>query len=65
MPLHYDVLPPLYCEDFEGRCCDSCHVDAQEGYYGGEMCSIYRGEHLFAHVCCAKSDEARERLSDG
>lgn len=53
---------PLYCDYFEGRCCNSCHEDAQEGYYGGEMCSIYHGDELFAHVCCAHLDEANERL---
>jgi hypothetical protein len=53
----------LSCDDFEGRCCSSCHEDAQEGYYNGEMCSIYRGDDLFAHVCCLKSDDAEKRLA--
>lgn len=52
----------LFCKDFEGHCCNSCHEDADDGYYGGEMCSLYLGNEMFAHVCCTKSDDAHERL---
>ena len=52
----------ITCDDIEGRCCNSCHEDAVEGYYGGEMCMLYRGERVFAHVCCAKYDAANELM---
>jgi hypothetical protein len=51
----------LSCEDFEGPCCDSCHEDAQEGYF--DLMDIYRAnsDKVFAIVCCQKSDEAQRR----
>ena len=48
----------ITCEDIEGPCCNSCHEDAEAGYENGEMCMVYDGDNIFAHVCCAKSDEA-------
>lgn len=45
------------CADFEGRCCESCHIDADE--FDCDMCEVYdKGGALFAIVCCGKSDAA-------
>lgn len=53
----------ITCDDIEGRCCNSCHEDAALGYYT-EMCMVYDGDTPFAHVCCAKVDEANRLLED-
>jgi len=57
----------ITCDDIEGRCCSSCHEDAQEGFDGGEMSMIYESDAMnapcFAHVCCAKVDDARRMLA--
>lgn len=39
-------------------CCGSCHWDAEDGFYGGEMCSLYdEGASInaerYGEVCCA------------
>lgn len=56
----------LYCDDFEGPCCESCHEDYQRGWDGGgydEMCWIYRDDGTeFAHVCYRKVEEAEEKM---
>ena len=57
----------ITCDEIEGPCCNSCHEDAQLGYYGSEMCSIYESNALnaplFAHVCCRKGDAAYAMLA--
>ena len=52
----------ITCDEIDGSCCNSCHEDAQLGYYGSEMMTVYDGEAVnaatFAHVCCRKFDDA-------
>ena len=61
----------MYCDDLPGRCCDSCHEDAEMGYD-----DMWQSDSL--HGCCRRfdafgdfgmrrpdtADEAREALTE-
>lgn len=44
-------------------CCSSCHDDAAEGYYGGEMCWSKHDDKEY-HVCCAALEHCDDFFGD-
>lgn len=39
--------------DLPNHCCNSCHDDADEGYYNGEMLSVDNPDGTETECCCA------------
>ena len=55
-----DFRPFIRCRDIAGRCCDSCHDEADGG--GTPLIALFGDHHMVVGlVCCHKLGEAKLR----